>query len=519
VTRDAGMALEAFARLLGDEHVVRDAASVTAARQTTYATNRALDAIVRPGTVEDVRACLRIATEHGAAVFPISRGRNWGYGSRVPPRDCVVILDLGRLDRIVAHDEDLAYVTVEPGVTFAQLVAYLREKKSRLFAAVTGGPPQSSVVGNVLERGVGKGPYADRFQFSCGYEVALPNGDLVHTGYGRYANAHATPVARFGPGPILDGLFAQANLGVVTKMTIWLTPIAAHAATFFFAMKTQDRLGPVVDALRTLRLEGTLRSSSLIANDVRRMAFVRQYPWEEAGGVTPIPLAVREELRRGVAWSGDGSIYPPTIEHARADKARIRGVLGPVVDALTWSDEPDPSSPIPPEVLAIVHGLATGQPVERTAATAYWRKRGPVPDDLDPDRDRCGFISFSPAIPFEGSHARRSIALLDTCMVEYGFDPNLGLNCASDRAIDLTPMLLFDRDVPGEDERAMACHDAMLERLAASGYYPYRLCTEAMDKLPAADDDTLRLMATLKRAIDPRDILAPGRYDFRSRWP
>jgi hypothetical protein len=44
--------------------------------------------------------------------YPISRGKNWGYGSRVPARDGCVLLDLGRMNRIVGFSEKLAYVTV-----------------------------------------------------------------------------------------------------------------------------------------------------------------------------------------------------------------------------------------------------------------------------------------------------------------------------------------------------------------------------------------------------------------------
>jgi 4-cresol dehydrogenase (hydroxylating) len=40
-----------------------------------------------------------------------------------------------------------------------------------------------------------------------------------------------------------------------------------------------------------------------------------------------------------------------------------------------------------------------------------------------------------------------------------------------------------------------------------------------MDALPAPRDDHGALMQRLKGALDPSDILAPGRYDFRGTWP
>jgi len=76
-----------------------------------------------------------------------------------------------------------------------------------------------------------------------------------------------------------------------------------------------------------------------------------------------------------------------------------------------------------------------------------------------------------------------------------------------------------DRDLPGEDERAMACHDELLSELIAAGYPPYRLGVQSIHSLPAPTDDSIALIERLKLALDPNDILAPGRYDARHRWP
>jgi len=83
----------------------------------------------------------------------------------------------------------------------------------------------------------------------------------------------------------------------------------------------------------------------------------------------------------------------------------------------------------------------------------------------------------------------------------------------------LIPVLVWDRDVPGEDERALACHGEIVARLSAAGYPPFRLGISTMDALPAPRDDHGAVLARLKQALDPNDILAPGRYDFRATWP
>jgi 4-cresol dehydrogenase (hydroxylating) len=116
-------ALIEWSMALGPENVITEPSSLLAAETGTFAGGHRIPAIIRPGTRQEVQECLRIANLHATPVYPISSGRNWGYGSRMPTADGCVLLDLGRMDRIVDFSEDLAYVTLEPGVTQAQLYA------------------------------------------------------------------------------------------------------------------------------------------------------------------------------------------------------------------------------------------------------------------------------------------------------------------------------------------------------------------------------------------------------------
>src|SRR5580692_7725014 len=195
---DLDEVLAAFRDAVGDDHVVTDPASLAAAGTATFATHAHAPAIVRPASTAEVQACLRVANRFRVPVYPVSRGKNWGFGSRVPTRDQCAILDLSRMDRIVDHDEALAYVTVEPGVTFAALYEFLRARGSRLFASTTGGSPHASVIGNALERGDGAGPLGDRMAHTCALEVVLPTGEVVHTGHDRFEGARVAPLFRWG---------------------------------------------------------------------------------------------------------------------------------------------------------------------------------------------------------------------------------------------------------------------------------------------------------------------------------
>src|SRR5207244_2148969 len=123
-----------------------------AAATATFATTARSPAIIRPASRAEVQEAVRIANRYRTPLYPVSAGKNWGYGSRVPVRDGCVLMELGRMARILDFDEDLAYVTVEPGVTPRQLLAFLREQGSRLRLGLTGSTLDASLIGNVLER-------------------------------------------------------------------------------------------------------------------------------------------------------------------------------------------------------------------------------------------------------------------------------------------------------------------------------------------------------------------------------
>src|SRR5262245_14835693 len=181
--RDLGRAIAEWSAVVGADHVITGRAALGAAETATFPTTARVPLIVRPGDRQQVQACLRVANANRVPVYPISTGQNWGYGSRVPSADGSVLLDLGRMNRIVDFNEDLAYVTVEPGVTQQQLFDFLRDNRSHLWMDATGARPDSSLIGNTMERGFGHTPYGDHFAHVCGFEVVLPDGECIETGF------------------------------------------------------------------------------------------------------------------------------------------------------------------------------------------------------------------------------------------------------------------------------------------------------------------------------------------------
>ena len=384
-------ALSEWAEIVGSENVITSAGALRAAETGTFATGHEIRAIVRPADRADVQECLRIANRYKTPVYPISSGRNWGYGSRVPASDGCVLMDLGRMNRIVDFSEELGYVTVEPGVTQAQLWDFLRSHDSKLWMDATGASPHCSLIGNAVERGFGHTPYGDHFAHSCGLEVVLPSGETIETGFGRFTGSQAAPVYRWGVGPTLDGLFSQSNFGIVTRMTVWLMPAPEYFQAYYFRCEETDGVGRIIDALRPLRLDGTIRSASHIANDYKVVSALEQYPWEMTGGQTPLAGETMQRFRRDLkigAWNGSGALYG-TKAQVKEARRLIRKALGGVATRLEFLDDRKLELASlfakPYEwvsgwnlrrtlaVLKPVYGLMKGIPTDHPLASTYWR--------------------------------------------------------------------------------------------------------------------------------------------------
>src|SRR5579863_705401 len=140
-------AISRWAEVLGPSFVIDDDKTLRRAETATFRTTQKIPVILRPGTVEQVQDAVRIANEYGTALYPISSGKNWGYGSGVPASTDCAILDLSRLNEIIDFNEQLGYVTVQPGVTQAGLFAFLQQRKSGLWMDATGSSPECSLIG------------------------------------------------------------------------------------------------------------------------------------------------------------------------------------------------------------------------------------------------------------------------------------------------------------------------------------------------------------------------------------
>ena len=87
-------------------------------------------------SVEQVQQIVGVCNKHKVPIWPISTGKNLGYGSAAPAERGEVVLDLKLMNRIIEVDKDLCYALVEPGVTYKQLHDHIRENNLGLWLGV-----------------------------------------------------------------------------------------------------------------------------------------------------------------------------------------------------------------------------------------------------------------------------------------------------------------------------------------------------------------------------------------------
>lgn len=528
--------LRALRDVCGADHVLDDPVTLHRYAASTAARSMAPRAVVLPGSHAEVVALVRLAARFSLPIYPVSTGRNWGYGDACAVGAGQLLLDMSRMNRIVRVDPELAYAVIEPGVTQQQLSDYLRDNKLDLWMDCTGAGPDTSFLGNILERGFGHSPYGNRLQHVSGMQVVLASGETLHTGFGHYPGARATHVFPYGVGPFLDGIFTQSNFGIVTQIGLWLMPKTACLNHFLCSVERHEDIGPVVDALRPLRMDGTLRSIVHIGNDLRVLSGGMVFPREQAGGNSCLPETLRLRMRQSAgigAWMVSGALYGSDAQVAAARRA-VRAALRHTAATPTFIDERKlrlgailgrwlGQSAAGKRLRAQValgeslFAMNRGVPNGRFLAGAYWRRRGGLPADFprraNPAHDGCGMLWVSPVLPMRGADLLAVHALADPVFRRHGFDLFVTFSMINERSLGGVLTVAFDKDDPEETARARSCYAEVFGLVMQAGYVPYRVGNQSMAELDPHADVYWKTVASLKAALDPQGLIAPGRYE------
>jgi FAD/FMN-containing dehydrogenase len=305
-TRDT---IDAFARIVGEEHAIRDEEAMApylVEWRDRYRGKAAL--VLKPGQTEQVSAILKLANDTKTAIVP--QGGNTGLvGGQIPfETGHEVVVSLSRLDRV--RDIDLASntMTVEAGLPLAH-VQQVAARAGRLFP-LSLASEGSAQIGGVLATNAGGTAvlaYGSARELALGLEVVLADGSVWNG---------LKSLRKDNSGYDLKDLMigSEGTLGIITAAVLRLYPKVAERVTCmaglrgldtapsFFA-RALERAGPALTAFEVLPrigLEFVLKHGSEV-----RDPFTMPYPWYVLFDLTS-PREGEELARLAEAMLGEG---------------------------------------------------------------------------------------------------------------------------------------------------------------------------------------------------------------------
>ncbi|KAJ1325386.1 vanillyl-alcohol oxidase [Microdochium nivale] len=476
-------------------------------------------AVVAPRDVTEVQRVVRLCNVFDIPLWPFSIGRNVGYGGAAPRVPGSIGLDLGKnMNKILKVDVDGAYALVEPGVTYIDLHNYLVENnlRDKLWVDVPdlGG---GSVLGNTTERGVGYTPYGDHFMMHCGMEVVLPDGTLVRTGMGALPNPNADPskpahdqdpneswqLFNYGFGPYNDGIFTQSSLGIVVKMGVWLMVNPGGYQSYMITFPKDEDLHKAVEIIRPLRVSMVLQNVPTIRHillDAAVMGNRASYTSSDKPLTDEEMDAIAAKLDLG-RWNFYGALYGP--EPIRQVMWQvIKQAFSTIPGAKFYFPEDQPDN----IVLQTRHDTLQGIPSTTELNWVNWLPNG-------------GHLFFSPISKVTGDEAIAQYQLTRSRCEEAGLD-FIGTFVIGMREMHHIVCLVFNREDPESCRKAHWVISTLVRDAAERGWGEYRTHLALMDTVAQTysfnDNALMKLNKTIKQALDPRGILAPGKNGI---WP
>ena len=482
---------------------------------------RVASAAVAPDTVEQVQAVVKAANRYRIPLYPISTGRNLGYGGSAPNHSGSVVLDLKRMNRVLEVNERNAYALVEPGVSYFDLYRHIQEHNLKVWLDVPD-PGWGSPVGNSLDRGGGYTTHEFRFHFDshCGMEIVLADGSLLRTGMGALPGAKTWQQFKTGFGPWIDGIFSQSNFGVVTKMGFWLMPEPEAYLTGTVSVPRLEDLTALIDIVNYLESSRICNGMTDLESPAMGLTAVAAGAAMGADLAALIDAAVAGNAgglddyaaRKGQAvWDcslkfyGPAKVLPHQWEYAKEKLAAIPGA--------TFKDGALLRMPLTAQQKDVVHKPEFGLPSLSIFGIGARTPNNPTPGN--------GHQWFSPIIPRSGEAIFEANRVFAQAGREFGLPvPPFSIPFFFwERSF----VFLFGFPVTHDIQKNRKAREAFRQLVKVSaehGWGEYRTAPAYQDLIMSTysfnDNALLRFHERLKDAVDPNGILSPGRYGI---WP
>jgi FAD/FMN-containing dehydrogenase len=312
----------------------------------------AAECVVRPASTAEVAAVVALCAREGVAIVP--QGGNTGLvGGSVPTglrRE--LVLSLSRMNRIRALDPLDDTATVEAGCVLAT-VQQAAAQAGRFFPLSLAAEGSCQIGGNLSTNagGVNVLRYGTAREQVLGLEVVLPDGRIWDGLRG---------LRKDNTGYDLKQLFlgAEGTLGVITAAVLRLFPHPGAAATAWIAVasaraavdllaRLRERLGDRISAFELL--SRTCLEAVMAHSPGTRDPLAAPHPWHVLAEVTDsgAPEALRERVEAALAdCAGLGVLRDAALAHSGEQSRALWRIRETVPEAQFANVKHDISVPV-----------------------------------------------------------------------------------------------------------------------------------------------------------------------------
>ena len=246
--------------LIGENHVRTGEAAKPFHTDERNRYHRAPLAVVLPENVEQISQIVRLCATHTPKVALIAQGGNTGLvgGCAVLEHTPSLILNLTRLNRIIALDTQNQTMTVQAGVTLAQVQQHAAAH-DLLFPLSLASEDSATIGGNLATNAGGTQVlrYGTMRELCLGLEVVLADGQVL---------SELNTLRKNNTGYDLKQLFigTEGTLGIITAAVLKLYPQPVRRQVALIGATDLPRLMQAFDRLRQ-RFDANLTAFELIS--------------------------------------------------------------------------------------------------------------------------------------------------------------------------------------------------------------------------------------------------------------
>jgi D-lactate dehydrogenase (cytochrome) len=444
----------ALAARLGERATCSNAVVAAHGASESYHAAHPPDIVVFPHTTEEVAAIVKICAAHGAPIVP------WGAGTSLEGNASAVhggvCIDFAQMSRVLALNAEDLDCRVQPGITRKRLNAELRD--TGLFFPIDPGA-DASIGGMTSTRGSGTMAvrYGTMRDNVMALEVVLADGRVIRTSRRAKKSAAGYDLTRLFVG-------AEGTLGVITEVTLRLHPVPEAISAVVCPFGSFD--GAVATAIAVIQAGIPVARIELLdevmirgVNNYARLGIVEAPTLFLEFHGTPAAVAEQAEAVREIAHEHGGLGYDS------ATRAEDRNRLWTARDNTLYA-----GTGLRPGSKALITDVCV--PVSRLAECLVATKH---------DIAASGLIA--PIVGHVG-------------------DGNFHA------------LILVDPAAPDEIARAQALHERMVARaleLDGTSTGEHGIGTGKIEFLERELGEAVDVMRAIKRALDPKGIMNPGK--------